>query len=131
MDYSDMTVLVVDDLPLNVMLIEKMLKHYNFNIITSNNGQDALDIMATTRPDLVLLDVMMPHPDGREVLKIMRADSRLKDVHVVFFSALNDVADVHAGIHDGADDYITKPITMQKLYETIDRQLAVMGRKQD
>lgn len=129
MDYSDVTIMVVDDLPINIILIEKMLKRYNFNLISAHGGQEALDLMKTTRPALLLLDVMMPHPNGKEVLKIMRADEQLKDIRVIFFSALNDVADVQAGLEEGADGYITKPLTMQKLYETVDAQLEYLGLK--
>lgn len=131
MDYSDVTILVVDDLPINVILIEKMLKRYNFNLLTARGGQEALDIMATTHPEILLLDLMMPSPNGQEVLKIMRADERLKDVRVVFFSALNDVQDIQNGLQLGADDYITKPLTMTKLYETINKQLESLGLKRE
>ena len=88
-DQSQVTILVVDDIPLNVLLIRKMLGKFKFNILTANNGQAALDTVAANNVDLVLLDLMMPGMDGYEVLTRLRNQEETKELPVVILSALN------------------------------------------
>lgn len=121
-DQSQITILVVDDIPLNVLLIQKMLGKYQFNILTANDGQAALDTIASQKVDLVLLDLMMPGIDGYEVITRLRADEKTKELPIVILSALNSNDDVTKGFNLGANDFITKPIIMDKLLTCVAKQ---------
>ena len=105
------TLLVVDDEPDNLTLLAAVLKD-EYKVKVANNGARALQaLQAGPLPDLVLLDVMMPEMDGREVLRRMRDDPRTRDVPVIFVTAMADSADEQRGLELGAVDYITKPIS--------------------
>lgn len=123
LDYSKYTILIVDDVPLNVILVKKMLGRQPFNIRTANNGQKALESIAEQKPDLVLLDLMMPVMDGFQALENIRNNEETKDLHVVILSALNSEADIMKGFNAGANDFITKPIVTERLFSCIDKQL--------
>ena len=103
-------ILVVDDTPANIKILADLLRtDYVLSVATS--GADALEIAgAEDRPDLVLLDVMMPEMDGYEVCRRLKADPRTKDVPVIFVTAMTEVDDEAKGFSLGAVDYITKPI---------------------
>jgi two-component system, sensor histidine kinase and response regulator len=121
-DQTQVNILVVDDIPLNVLLIQKMLGKFKFNILTANNGQAALDIIAEKPVDLVLLDLMMPGVDGYEVLRQLRSHDETKALPVVILSALNSSDDVTKGFQLGANDFITKPIIMERLLACVATQ---------
>ena len=114
-DYSQFEVLAVDDIPLNLLLVQKMLSRFNFKLRTAANGQQALDAVAAKKPDLILLDLMMPGIDGFEVIRRLRADPATADIQIVILSALNSNEDVVKGFNAGANDFIMKPIIMEKL----------------
>lgn len=122
-DYSNYNILAVDDIPLNLLLVQKMLSRFKFEIRTAANGQQALDAVASRKPDLILLDLMMPGIDGFEVIKRLRADSATADIRIVILSALNSNEDVVKGFDLGANDFIMKPIIMEKLLNSVFTQL--------
>lgn len=122
-DFSKYNVLVVDDVPLNVRLVTKMLSRFNFTIRTAANGLEALEAVQQQKPDLILLDVLMPLMDGFEMLKILRANPETEKIRVVILSALNTNEDIVKGYNLGANDFITKPIIMAKLVNCVDTQL--------
>ena len=126
-DYSNYNILAVDDIPLNLLLVQKMLSRFNFEIRTAANGQQALDAVASRKPDLILLDLMMPGIDGFEVIKRLRADSATADIRIVILSALNSNEDVVKGFDLGANDFIMKPIIMEKLLNSVFTQLQFVG----
>lgn len=128
-DQTQVNILIVDDIPLNVLLIQKMLSRFKFNILTANNGQAALDTIAQKPVDLVLLDLMMPVVDGYEVLKRLRAADETKSLPVVILSALNSSDDVTKGFQMGANDFITKPIIMEKLLTCVATQVNLIWEK--
>lgn len=124
-DYSNYNVLVVDDVPLNLLLVEKMLGRYKFNVDTASGGQQALDKIAEKKPDVVLLDLMMPNIDGYEVLRRLRLSAETKHLPVIILSALNSDADIIKGFKAGANDFVTKPIIMDKLIKAILKQVEI------
>ena len=130
-DQSQVTILVVDDIPLNVLLIRKMLGKFKFNILTANNGQAALDTVAANNVDLVLLDPMMPGMDGYEVLTRLRNQEETKELPVVILSALNSSDDVTKGFQLGANDFITKPIIMERLLTCVATQANQIWEKRN
>ncbi len=128
-DYSRFNVLAVDDIPLNLLLVQKMLSRFNFKLRTAANGQLALDAVAAQKPDLILLDLMMPGIDGFEVIRRLRENPATADIQIVILSALNSNEDVIKGFNVGANDFIMKPIIMEKLLSCVVNQLAIVQAK--
>lgn len=128
-DYSTFNVLAVDDVPLNLLLVQKMLSRFNFKMRTAANGQLALDAVAEQKPDLILLDLMMPGIDGFEVIRRLRANPDTADIQIVILSALNSNEDVVKGFNMGANDFIMKPIIMEKLLSCVITQLQIAAAK--
>ena len=122
-DACKTSVLIVDDIPINVTLIEKMLKPFRFVIEKANDGQTALDIVADNKPDLILLDLMMPGINGYDVIKQLRAKEETKQLPIIVISALNSNEDVVKGYDLGANDFLTKPIIMNRLHTSVITQL--------
>ena len=128
-DYSKYNVLAVADIPLNLLLVQKMLSKFNFQFRTAANGQQALDAVAAQKPDLILLDLMMPGIDGFEVIRRLRENPSTSDVQIVILSALNSNEDVVKGFNVGANDFIMKPIIMEKLLSCVVTQLQLVEAK--
>ncbi len=129
MDLSAYKVLAVDDIPLNILLIQKMLSKLKLNIRTASNGRLALESVKECKPDLILLDLMMPELDGFEVIKALRADPETENIRIVILSALNSSEDIVKGFNLGANDFITKPIIMEKLLNCVVTQLKLVERQ--
>jgi len=104
-------VLVVDDLPANVKLLEARLSAEYFDVLTAYNGRDALAICERAECDIVLLDVMMPDMDGFEVCRRIKANPTTHHIPVVMVTALDQPADRVRGLEAGADDFLTKPVS--------------------
>ena len=103
-------VLVVDDIAPNVKLLEAKLTSEYYDVVTAMSGQEALDKAKETRPDLILLDVMMPGMDGFEVCSRLKEDPELSHIPVVMVTALTDSEDRVKGLDSGADDFLSKPV---------------------
>lgn len=105
------TVLVVDDTPDNLSLMSDLLRA-DYKVKLAPNGERALQIVAgDSKPDLILLDIMMPHMDGYEVLRRLQFNPETADIPVIFLTAMSASQDESVGLELGAVDYITKPIT--------------------
>lgn len=115
---SEVKVLIVDDIPLNVMLIDKMLKKFGFKILKANSGQDALNIINEEKPNIMFLDLMMPGMSGYEVLEEVRKTTSGEVFPIVILSALNSNDDIAKAMNLGANDFITKPVVMERLHNT-------------
>jgi len=103
-------ILVVDDIPANVKLLEARLLAEYFDVLTATNGPDALETCENGKVDVVLLDVMMPGMDGFEVCRRLKADPATSHIPVVMVTALDQVTDRVRGLEAGADDFLTKPV---------------------
>lgn len=119
------TILVVDDEQDLLDLIEYNLKQEGYQVLRAENGEDGITLAREERPNLVLLDIMMPEMDGIEVCRRMREDKELKLIPIIFLTARSDEKTEIEGLDMGADDYITKPISTSKLISRIN---AVMRR---
>nr|MBC7244085.1 response regulator transcription factor [Chloroflexota bacterium] len=117
-----MRVLVVDDDPPSVKMISFLLREEGYEVFSADNGTTALELVNREQPDLVILDVMMPHVDGFEVCRRIR---QKLDVPIIFLSAKGETADKVAGLQLGADDYLAKPFEPAEL---LARVRAVMRR---
>jgi two-component system, OmpR family, alkaline phosphatase synthesis response regulator PhoP len=103
-------ILLVDDEPDILEFLGYNLKKEGYNVLTATNGIDAIEIAKKEKPDLIILDVMMPEMDGMEVCKELRKISSLKNVMITFLTARNEEYSQISGFDSGSDDYITKPI---------------------
>jgi two-component system cell cycle response regulator len=103
-------ILVVDDILPNVKLLEAKLKAEYYTVLTAYSGKEALEIIGRERPDLILLDIMMPEMDGFEVCRRIKANPETEHIPVVMVTALTDSADRVNGLQAGADDFLTKPL---------------------
>jgi two-component system cell cycle response regulator len=109
-------VLVVDDILANVRLLEAKLSAEYFDVVTAMNGADALESVQRSRPDIVLLDVMMPGIDGIEVCRRIKANPQTQHIPVVMVTALDQPEDRVKGLEAGADDFLTKPVNDLALF---------------
>jgi len=125
MDFSKFSILIVDDAPLNRLVVEKMLGQFNFSVRQAENGLEAMREFYYLKPDLVLLDIMMPVMDGFEVISAIRENPAWDDVKIVVLSALNTNGDIVKAYELGAQDFITKPVMMDKLLNTVACQLDI------
>ena len=112
-------ILVADDEIYILHILEFSLNLEGYEVISATSGAEALLKVAADRPDLVVLDVLMPEIDGHEVCRRLKSDERTRDIPVVFLSAKDTPADQEIGLRLGADAYITKPFSPQRLIDTI------------
>lgn len=117
-------ILIVDDEPNIVMSLEYAFKKKDFEVFIARDGTEALEIAEKERPDLVLLDIMMPEMDGYETLKQLRGNKDLTHTKVVFLSAKSKEKDIEKGMEMGADSYLTKPFSIKKIISDIEGLLA-------
>lgn len=114
-------ILVVDDISTNNILMKNLLRVRNYEVLLAQSGIEALRIAEERKPDVILLDIMMPVMDGYEVLARLRSNEATKDIKVVMVSALGGKIDIKNAMDLGADGYITKPVVVQKLYDLLDK----------
>lgn len=112
-------ILVVDDIPANVKLLEAKLTGEYYDVVTAADGYEALEKIKEHKPDLVLLDVMMPGIDGFEVCAEIKNDIEVSHIPVVMVTALSEISDRIKGLEAGADDFITKPINDTALFARV------------
>jgi two-component system, OmpR family, response regulator len=125
-DPGEARLLVVDDEQTILELLAGSLRFAGFEVVTAASGAEALRAAAASRPDLVLLDVMMPDGDGFEVVRQMRSSG--PDIPVIFLSARDGVSERVAGLALGGDDYVTKPFSLDEVLERIRAVLRRSGR---
>lgn len=123
-------ILVVDDQPVNVKLLEFKLQREGMGVVVAFNGKECLEKIHTEHPDLVLLDIMMPDVDGMEVCRQIRDNPESQDIPVIFITAKSTKEGKIAGLQAGADDYITKPIDLDETLARIKTQLRIRENHQ-
>ena len=123
MSSKPITILVCDDEPIILEIVEYVVSGENFNLITADNGKDALRLAREAMPDLIMLDDNMPELTGFEVCKILKNDDQTKDITVVMFTANTQASDYEKAKLYGANDFIKKPFSPKelklKLYELL------------
>jgi DNA-binding response OmpR family regulator len=112
-------ILVVDDEPNILRLMEFILAQQGHEMLVAVNGEEALQTIQTHRPDLVLLDIMMPRIDGYEVARLLRADSATANLPIIMLSAKAQEEDIRRGIEIGVTEYITKPFSPEHLVHRV------------
>jgi len=121
-------IVLAEDEPQIARLVEFKLKKEGYQVVSKGNGEEALAAIKAEKPDLILLDVMMPVMDGYEVLRRVKEDENLKNIPVVMLTAKAQERDVVKGIDLGAEDYITKPFHPAELLARVKR---ILGREKD
>jgi len=117
------SVLIVEDDPTTVQLIEFLLRKNNFEVLIAQDGVEALRISREKKPDLILMDVMMPRMDGIEAIEKLQESEETQDIPIVILSALGQEMDVMRGLQAGASGYIVKPFSPQELLDEIKTRL--------
>jgi len=118
-------ILIVDDEPSIVVPIQFLMEQQGYNVLVAENGEDALDIIYKYKPDLILLDIMLPRIDGYEVCEIVRLDPRYRDIKIIFITAKGREVEIAKGLALGADAYITKPFSNIELVSKVKELLAI------
>ena len=108
-------ILIADDHPQNVELLEAYLSGLDCEILTASDGEETLKVVAEHKPDLVLLDVMMPRVSGFEVCRTIRSDPNTCNTLILIVTALNEASDFERGVQAGTDDFLTKPVNKVEL----------------
>ena len=117
-------ILIVDDEPNIVMTLEYTFKKNNFEVFIARDGQEALDIVKSVFPDIIILDVMMPMVDGYATIEQIKSNTQLAHTKVIFLSAKNKESDIEKGLELGADAYLTKPFSIKKVIEKVNELLS-------
>ncbi len=113
------TIMVVDDDPRLVEILRAMLEGKNLNVMCKNGGQQLFDSLEEQKPDLIFLDIMMPHMDGFQVLKQLKGNPETASIPIIMLTAKVQYEDLIEGYKLGANYYITKPFTRAELLEGI------------
>lgn len=116
-------ILIVDDVPKNIQVLGTLLGDFNCELAVAMNGQQALDTVDKIKPDLILLDVMMPILNGHETCKKLKSNPNTADIPVIFLSAKTEVEDIVTGFELGAIDYVTKPFIGKELIARVKTHL--------
>lgn len=127
----DRPILVVDDHPVIVKLLESMLARAGYQVMTADSGQGALAVLDTLLPDLILLDIDMPGMSGLDTCRQIKANPRTAEIPIIFVTASNDKNDIVAGFAAGAQDYILKPSTQEELLARVRTHLALCKTQQE
>ncbi len=114
-------ILIVDDEKDIVETLAFMLKQKGFEIITAYDGEEGLKLAKEANPDLIILDVMMPKINGYKICRLLKFDSKYKNIPIIMVTARGQAQDVAIGEETGADEYITKPFEFNDLFECIDK----------
>ena len=117
------TVLVVDDNQENLELLQAYLEDMDCRTVPASDGLQAMEIVADSAPDLILLDVMMPKMSGFEVCKRIKNDPKTSDIPIIMVTALNEFGDIEHGIDSGTDDFISKPVNKLELLTRVKTML--------
>lgn len=131
-DNSQYTVLVVDDVPVNILLVKGMLAKQKFKVLSATSGQQALEVLTHEHPHCILLDILMPNMNGFETTRAIRANPKTQDIPIILLSALNSDSDIKEGMDAGANEFVTKPFVQERLIASIQNQIknAEDNRKQ-
>ena len=112
-------ILVVDDEPNILMSLDFLMKKAGYGVFIARDGAEALDIIKVEKPDIIILDIMMPNVDGYEVCQFVKTDKMLSDTKVIFLSAKSKDEDIKKGYDMGADLYVTKPFSTRDLIKEV------------
>ena len=126
---SDYKILIVDDVVSNVLLLKILLSNEKFQVCTASNGNMCIEQAKKEKPDLILLDVMMPDISGFDAAVILKKDPETMDIPIIFLTALNNPNDLVHGFQVGANDFLTKPFNKEELLMRVMHQIQLVAAK--
>jgi CheY-like chemotaxis protein len=118
------TILMVEDEPKNMKLLRDLLQKFGYETMEATDGEQGVELTRKIKPDLVLMDIMMPKLDGLEATRILKADISTKDIPVVALTAFAMSGDKERALEAGCDGYVTKPVDVRELLKTVEQFLA-------
>ena len=128
-DPSKSTILVVDDNSQNIELLQAYLEDLGCAVVSAQDGVQAMKAVSEHKPDLILLDIMMPKMSGFEVCRLLKEDAATCDIPVVMITALNELGDIERAVAAGTDDFLSKPINKLELLIRIKSLLRISHLK--
>ena len=126
---ADSTVLVVDDDPVILKLLEVNFEMEGFTVLTAKDGEEGIEVARSDQPDLIVSDIMMPKKSGLELVTELKSDPATSGIPIILLSAKAQNADVRSGMDAGADDYVTKPFEPLDLVDRVNRLLETRASK--
>ena len=126
---SDYKILIVDDVVSNVLLLKILLTNEKFQVCTASNGTMCIEQAKKEKPDLILLDVMMPDMSGFDTAVVLKKDPETQDIPIIFLTALNSPSDLVKGFQVGANDFLTKPFNKEELLMRVMHQIQLVAAK--
>ena len=118
-------ILIIEDAPANIQTLSTILKERGYNINIATNGRQGLEVLERIRPDLILLDIMMPEIDGFETCRRIKASTAWREIPIIFLTAKTDTADIVRGFELGAVDYVAKPFNAHELLARVNTHLTL------
>jgi class 3 adenylate cyclase len=118
-------ILIIDDAPANIQTLSTILKERGYQINIATNGRQGLEVLERIRPDLILLDIMMPEMDGFETCRRIKASTAWREIPIIFLTAKTDTADIVRGFELGAVDYVAKPFNAHELLARVNTHLTL------
>ena len=118
-------ILVIEDEPANIQTLSTLLKERGYQVNIATNGRQALEVLERIRPDLILLDIMMPEMDGFETCRRIKASTAWREIPIIFLTAKTDTADIVRGFELGAVDYVAKPFNAHELLARVNTHLTL------
>lgn len=122
-------VLVIDDTPSNIAILFEYLRAYDVEVLVTQDGPSGVELAETEQPDIILLDVMMPQVDGYETCRMLKENARIRDIPVLFLSALSETGEKVKGFEAGGVDYITKPVQREELVARLSAHLTIRNQR--
>ncbi len=120
-------ILIADDNQANCELLEAYLAELDCEVEIAKDGQDTLDKVAAFKPDLILLDIMMPKLSGVEVCQKLKGDPATRRIMILMVTALNELGDIERGVAAGTNDFLSKPVHKAELLKRVDNMLRLKG----
>ena len=130
-DLRDSTILIVDDNLQNLELLQAYLESLPCRIVTATDGVAGLEAVEREKPDLILLDVMMPRMSGFEVCSKLKSHPATRTIPIIMVTALNEIGDIERGVESGTDDFLTKPVKKLELITRVKSLLRVRHLKRE
>lgn len=122
------TIMIVDD-ELNILVpLQFLMEQNGFRVVLAQSGRDALEALEKSKPDLILLDIMLPDLDGYEIFQMIRANPAWDEVKVIFLTAKNRDGDIAKGLNLGVDAYVTKPFSNAELLAAVNDLIGVAAQ---
>ena len=119
-------ILIIDDDEDIISLIKIILENESYSVIGASSGEEGIKTAIKQKPELILLDIMMPVMDGWEILKMLRTEESTRKIPVAMLTCKTDVKDKLTGLQEGAIDYITKPFSPEELIERVDKIFKIL-----